>query len=50
MQVDYLALSHVKEEMDILDINDLLIGLNDNNIQLKIEEPIFRFLFVYIVL
>ena len=39
MQVDYLALSHVKEEMDILDINDLLIGLNDNNIQLisKIE-------------
>ena len=39
MQVDYLALSHVKEEMDILDINDLLITLNDNNIQLisKIE-------------
>ena len=39
MQVDYLALSHVKEEMDILDINDLLIGFNDNNIQLisKIE-------------
>ena len=39
MQVDYLALSHVKEEMDILDINDLLISLNDNNIQLisKIE-------------
>ena len=39
MQVDYLALSHVKEEMDILDINDLLIGYNDNNIQLisKIE-------------
>ena len=39
MQVDYLALSHVKEEMDILDVNDVLIGLNDNNIQLisKIE-------------
>ncbi len=39
MQVDYLALSHVKEEMDILDVNDMLIGLNDNNIQLisKIE-------------
>ena len=39
MQVDYLALSHVKEEMDVLDVNDLLISLNDNNIQLisKIE-------------
>jgi len=39
MQVDYLALSHVKEEMDILDVNDILIGFNDNNIQLlsKIE-------------
>ena len=39
MQVDYLALSHVKEEMDILDVNDLLIELNDNDIQIlsKIE-------------
>ena len=39
MQVDYLALSHVKDEMDVLDVNDALIGLNDNNIQLisKIE-------------
>ena len=39
MQVDYLALSHVREEMDVLDVNDLLISLNDNNIQLisKIE-------------
>ena len=39
MQVDYLALSHVKEEMDVLDVNDLLISLNDNNIQIisKIE-------------
>ena len=31
MQVDYLALSHVKDEMDVLDVNDALIGLNDNN-------------------
>ncbi|MBQ1496652.1 MAG: pyruvate kinase [Bacilli bacterium] len=39
MQVDYLALSHVKEELDVLDVNDVLIGLNDNNIELisKIE-------------
>ena len=39
MQVDYIALSHVREEMDVLDINDLLISLNDNNIQIisKIE-------------
>ena len=39
MQVDYIALSHVKEEMDILDVNDLLIELNDNDIQVlsKIE-------------
>lgn len=39
MQVDYLALSNVREEMDVLDVNDLLISLNDNNIQLlsKIE-------------
>ena len=39
MQIDYLALSHVKEEMDILDVNDLLISLNDNDIELisKIE-------------
>lgn len=39
MQVDYIALSHVREEMDVLDVNDLLISLNDNNIQIisKIE-------------
>ena len=39
MQVDYLALSHVREEMDVLDVNDLLISLNDNDIQIisKIE-------------
>ncbi len=39
MQVDYLALSHVKSQMDVLDINDLLIELNDNHIQMisKIE-------------
>ena len=39
MKVDYLALSHVKEEMDVLDVNDLLIELNDDDIQLlcKIE-------------
>ena len=39
MQVDYLALSNVREESDVLDVNDLLITLNDNNIQLlsKIE-------------
>ena len=42
MQVDYLALSHVKEEMDVLDVNDELIGYNDNNIQLisKIENKL----------
>ena len=39
MQVDYLALSHVREEIDVLDVNDLLISLNDNDIQIisKIE-------------
>lgn len=39
MQVDYLALSHVKDQMDILDVNDLLIELNDDHIQIitKIE-------------
>lgn len=39
MKVDYIALSKVKEEMDILDVNDLLIGLNESNVQLlsKIE-------------
>lgn len=39
MKVDYIALSHVKAEMDVLDINDLLITLNDNDIQIlsKIE-------------
>ena len=39
MQVDYLALSHVKNEVDVLDINDMLIELDDGHIQLiaKIE-------------
>lgn len=39
MQVDYLALSHVKDRLDILDINDLLIELDDGHVQLisKIE-------------
>ena len=39
MQVDYIALSHVKCQEDILDVNDLLIELSDNHIQLisKIE-------------
>ena len=39
MQVDYLALSHVKNQMDVLDINDLLIELSDDHIQIisKIE-------------
>ena len=39
MQIDFLTLSHVKEELDVLDANDLLINLNDNNIQIfsKIE-------------
>ena len=39
MQVDYLALSHVKNELDVLDINDLLIELDDGHIQIisKIE-------------
>lgn len=39
MQVDYLALSHVKNEVDVLDINDLLIELDDGHMQLiaKIE-------------
>lgn len=39
MQVDYLALSHAKDQMDVLDINDLLIELNDDHIQIitKIE-------------
>lgn len=39
MQIDFLTLSHVKEELDVLDANDLLISLNDNDIQIfsKIE-------------
>ena len=39
MQVDYLALSHVKNELDILDVNDLLIELGDDHMQIisKIE-------------
>ncbi|MBQ9024357.1 MAG: pyruvate kinase [Bacilli bacterium] len=39
MQVDYLALSHVNNELDILDINDLLIELDDGHLQIisKIE-------------
>ena len=39
MQVDYLALSHVNNELDILDINDLLIDLDDGHLQIisKIE-------------
>ena len=39
MQVDYLALSHVKDQLDVLDINDLLIELSDDHIQIisKIE-------------
>lgn len=39
MQVDYLALSHVNDQLDVLDINDLLIELDDDHIQLisKIE-------------
>ncbi len=39
MQVDYIALSHVKDQMDVLDINDLLIELSDDHIKIisKIE-------------
>ena len=39
MQVDYLALSHVRNELDILDVNDLLIELDDGHLQIisKIE-------------
>lgn len=39
MNIDYLALSHVKNENDVLDINDLLIELDDDHIQIisKIE-------------
>ena len=39
MQVDYLALSHVKDQLDVLDVNDLLIEYNDDRIQIisKIE-------------
>ena len=34
MQVDYLALSHVKDQLDVLDVNDLLIELSDDHIQI----------------
>ena len=39
MQVDYIALSHVKTSLDVLDVNDMLIELSDDHIQLisKIE-------------
>ncbi len=39
MEADYLALSHVKTDLDVLEINDLLIELDDGEIQLisKIE-------------
>ena len=39
MQVDYLALSHVNSDLDILDVNDLLIDLDDGHLQIisKIE-------------
>ncbi len=39
MQVDYIALSHVNDQLDILDVNDLLIELSDDHIQIisKIE-------------
>ena len=39
MEADYLALSHVKTDLDVLEINDLLIELDDGQIQLisKIE-------------
>ena len=39
MQADYLALSHVNNELDVLDINDLLIELDDGHLQIisKIE-------------
>lgn len=39
MQADYIALSHVNDQLDVLDVNDLLIELNDDHIQIisKIE-------------
>ena len=39
MKVDYLALSHVRSDLDILDVNDLLIDLEDDRMQIisKIE-------------
>ena len=39
MQVDYIALSHVNDQLDILDVNDLIIELSDDHIQIisKIE-------------
>ena len=39
MKADYLALSHVRSDLDILDVNDLLIELEDDRMQIisKIE-------------
>ena len=39
MKADYLALSHVRSDLDILDVNDLLIELDDDRMQIisKIE-------------
>ena len=38
-KADYIALSYVKDHLDVLDVNDELISLNNNNIQIisKIE-------------
>ncbi len=38
-KADYVALSYVKDHLDVLDVNDELIALNNNNIQIisKIE-------------
>jgi pyruvate kinase len=38
-KADYIALSYVKDQLDVLDVNDELISLNNNNIQIisKIE-------------
>lgn len=38
-EADFLALSHVRDNLDVLDVNDLLINLNNSNMQIisKIE-------------
>ena len=38
-EADYIALSHVRDSLDVLDVNDLLINLNNSNMQIisKIE-------------